>query len=109
VEHEELEPQEDLLRYFEKVSNRPVRTREDLENYLGFVDEVKPQWLHVNRAARGWPLAQRIVLVVLFGFAVVQYYVVDVIAEIASLRGTTYFVPPAGPDARSAAARPDRA
>ena len=94
---DELKPQEDLVGYFELTSGKSIRTREDLEKYFGCVQEVRPQWLHVNRVPGGWPLAQQIILALLFAFAVVQYYFVDVVSEISSLHEVIYFVPPAKP------------
>ena len=107
MNQDRLRPQEDLLRYFEQVSDKSVRTPEDLEKYLACVQEVRPQWLHVNRVARGWPLVQQIVLVLLFGFALVQYLVMDVLVEIVSLREVIYFVPTSRTDTRAAAHKPE--
>ena len=109
MNQENLEPQDDLLRYFEKVTDKSIRTREDLDRYLSCVEEVRPQWFHVNRPARGWPLVQRIILVVLFGVALVQYVMIDVIVEIASLRQTLYFAPATTPETKPAPDKSGRA
>lgn len=89
---ERLEAQEDLVNYFERVTGRGIKTREDLERYLDCAQEVRPQWLHVNHVPRGSNLFKQIVLAVLFVIAVVQYVSMDVLVDIASLPRTTYFV-----------------
>ena len=87
-----LDPQEDLVAYFERVTGKRIRTREDLERYLECAKEVRPQWLHVNRAPHGSALLRQIVLAALFVIAVVEYVSMDVLVEIASMPSTTYFV-----------------
>lgn len=87
-----LDPQEDLVGYFERVTGKRIRTREDLERYLECAQEVRPQWLHVNRVPQGSALFKQIVLAALLAIAVVQYVSMDVLVEIASMPSTTYFV-----------------
>jgi hypothetical protein len=91
---ERLDPQEDLVNYFERVTGHGMKTREDLERYLDCAQEVRPQWLHVNRVPRGANLFKQIALGVLLVIAVVQYVSMDVLVEIASLPSTTYFLTP---------------
>ncbi len=92
--------QEDLLLYYERVSGRILRTQADLDRFLDCAQEVRPQWLHVNRPPRGMALAKQIVLALLFAFASLQYFVLDVVTEIAALRENVYMAPARLPSTR---------
>ena len=89
---ERLDTQEDLVSYFERVTGHGIRSRADLERYLDCAQEVRPQWLHVNRIPTGSGFFKQIVLAVLLVIAVGQYVALDALVEIASLPRTTYFV-----------------
>ena len=89
---ERLDAQEDLVSYFERVTGRGIKTREDLERYLDCAKEVRPQWVHVNRVPDAPALFKQIVLAVLLVIAVVQYVSLDVLIEIATMPSTTYFI-----------------
>ena len=89
---ERLDAQEDLVNYFERVTGRSIRSRADLDRYLDCAQEVRPQWLHVNRIPTGSTFFKQIVLAVLLVIAVVQYVSLDALVEIASLPRTTYFI-----------------
>ena len=88
-----LEPQEDLVDYFERSTGRRIRTRADLERYLDCAQEVRPQWHHINRVPTGSSLFKQIVLALLFAIAVVQYVTMDVLVEIAKIPSNIYIVP----------------
>lgn len=89
---ERLDAQEDLVNYFERVTGHAIRSRADLDRYLDYAQDVRPQWLHVNRVPTGSAFFKQIVLALLLVIAVVQYVALDALVEIASLPGTTYFV-----------------
>ena len=88
---ERLDPQEDLVAYFERSTGQRIRTRADLERYLDCAKEVRPQWLHVTSVPKGSALLKQIVLAVLFVVALAQYMSMDVLLEIAKLPANTYF------------------
>jgi len=50
---------------------------------------------------RRWLKAKKITLVALLAFGVMQYYILDVLLEIVSMRSTTYFVPVSPPMLKS--------
>jgi len=87
-----LDPQEDLVGYFERSTGQRIRTRADLERYLDCAEEVRPQWLEVNRVPRGSALFKQIVLVLLFVIALAQYITMDTLVEIAKIPSNIYFV-----------------
>ena len=89
-----LDPQEDLLNYFERVNGWRLKTKGDLDRYLDYAQEVRPPWLRASRVERGWPLLKQILLAVLFAVAAGQYIFLDAAVEIASLPGTIYFLTP---------------
>ena len=90
-----LDPQEDLVAYFERSTGQRIRSSADLERYLDCAEEIRPQWLHVTSVPKGSALLKQIVLALLFVIAAVQYVTMDVLVEIARLPANTYFVPPA--------------
>ena len=50
---------------------------------------------------RRWLKAKKIALVALLAFGVIQYYILDVLLEIVSMRTTTFFVPVSAPVLKS--------
>ena len=50
---------------------------------------------------RRWLKAKKITLVALLAFGVIQYYILDVLLEIVSMRTTTFFVPVSAPVLKS--------
>jgi hypothetical protein len=93
VRDREQETREELLRYLEQVSGHSLRTRQDVDRFLRFLDEVHP---HKNPAPAdtGWSIAKRLILAVLLGFAVFQYYAVDVVTEIMLIEKVKFLTPP---------------
>jgi len=93
VGYDKLDPQEDLVNYFERVSGHSLRGKADLDRYLDYARDVRPSlWLHVNRVSQGWALVKQLILVLLFAVALGQYIFLDVFVEVASLQRTVYFV-----------------
>lgn len=74
---------EELLSCLEQASGRRIRTREDIES------------------VRRWQKVKDVTLVALAAFAFVQYYAIDVMAQIMALRENTYFVPTDAPMTKS--------
>jgi hypothetical protein len=72
------------------LTGRTLRTREDIAAY---VREVKARTAADEPSVQRWLKAKKITLAALLAFGVVQYYILDVMLEIASMRSTTFFVP----------------
>jgi hypothetical protein len=98
VAQDHPETREELLQHLEKLSGRTLRTREDIQAY---VSEMSARKVADEPAVRGWVRAKKITLIALFAFGVVQYYILDVMLEIVSMRTTTYFVPASAPVLKS--------
>jgi hypothetical protein len=84
------ETREELIEHLEKLTGRTLRTRAEIQAY---VREVSDRKATDEPSVRRWLNAKRITLIALLAFGVVQYYVLDVLLEIVSMRTTTYFVP----------------
>jgi len=92
------ETREELVQHLEKLTGRTLRTRADIQAY---VREVSARKATDQPSVRRWLNAKRITLVALLAFGVIQYYILDVLLEIASMRGTTFFVPASAPMLKS--------
>ena len=92
------ESREELIQYLEQVSGRRIRTREDIKGYL---DEVAARKAVDDPSVRRWQQAKTITLIGLATFAFIQYYMMDVMVQIFSLRETTVFVPVSVPTVKS--------
>ena len=92
------ESRQELIEYLEQVSGRRIRTREDIKAYL---DEVAARKAADEPSVRRWQQAKTITLIGLATFAFVQYYMMDVMVQILSLRETTVFVPVSAPMVKS--------
>ena len=84
------ETREELVRHLEKLTGRTFKTREDIQAY---VREVGSRKATDQPSVRRWLNAKRVTLAVLLVFGVLQYYILDVMLEIASMRTTVFFVP----------------
>ena len=92
------ESREELLQHLEKLTGRTLKTRADIAAY---VREVRLRSAADEPSVQRWLKAKKITLGALFAFSVIQYYVVDVMLEIASMPSTTYFVPVAAQTQKS--------
>jgi hypothetical protein len=92
------ETREALVQHLEKLTGRTFRTRADIQAY---VREVGQRKAADEPAVRGWLKAKRITLGALLAFGVLQYYMFDVLLEIASMRSTVFFVPSTTPVLKS--------
>jgi hypothetical protein len=98
VDERQPETREELLQHLEKLTGRTLRTREDIQAY---VREVAARKAADDPSVRRWLKAKRITLVALLAFGVIQYYILDVLLEIVSMRTTTFFVPASTPVLKS--------
>ena len=86
----EPEGREELIQHLEKLTGRSLKTREDIQAY---VREVSARKASDQPSVRRWLNVKKATLVALLAFGVIQYYMLDVMLEIVSMRTTTYFVP----------------
>jgi hypothetical protein len=84
------ETREELVQHLEMLTGRTLRTRADIQSY---VREVAARKAADEPAVRRWLQLKKVTLIVLLGFGVMQYYILDVMLEIVSMRSTTFFVP----------------
>ena len=92
------ESREELLQHLEKLAGRTLKTRADIAAYAR---EVRLRSAADEPSVRRWLKAKKITLATLFAFSVIQYYLLDVMLEIASIPATTYFVPVAAQTQKS--------
>lgn len=84
------ESREQLVQHLERLTGRTLKTREDIQAYVREVGERKAT---EQPSVRRWLKAKKVTLGALLAFGVVQYYALDVMLEIVSLRSTTFFIP----------------
>ena len=89
---------EELIQHLEKLTGRTLKTREDIAAY---VREVTARRATDQRSVQRWLKAKKATLILLLAFGVIQYYILDVMLEIVSMRSTTCFVPARAPVLRS--------
>jgi len=76
-------------------------SREELLKHL--VDELAARKAVDLPSVRRWQKVKAVMLIALAAFAFVQYYVIDVMAQIMALRENVYFLPVAAPAPKSKA------
>jgi hypothetical protein len=81
---------EELVQHLERLTGRSLRTREDIQAY---VREAAARKAGERPAVRRWLRAKKATLIALLAFGIIQYYVLDVMLEIMSMRTNTFFVP----------------
>ena len=92
------ESREELVQHLEKLTGRTLRTREDIQAY---VREVAARKAADKPSVRRWLKLKKVTLVALLAFGIMQYYILDVMLEIVSMRSTTFFVPARAPVLKS--------
>ena len=92
------ETREELVQHLEKLTGRTLKTREDIAAY---VREVSARRASDEPSVKRWLKAKNATLIALLAFGFIQYYVLDVMLEIVSMRSTTFFVPARAPVLRS--------
>jgi hypothetical protein len=88
------ETREELVQYLEQLTGRTLKTREDIRSY---VSEVAARRALEQPSVQRWLKIKRVTLVGLLAFGVMQYYILDVLVEIVSMRTMTFFVPASAP------------
>ena len=83
---------EELLRHLDQLAGRSIRTRAELEAYL---DELKARGepAPVKPLDRRWAIAKQAVLGFGLLIAVLQYYLIDIYVEIASMQRVQFLNP----------------
>jgi len=94
VSEREAENREELIQHLEQLTGRSLKTREDIQAY---VREVSARRAADQPSVRRWLSVKKATLIALLAFGVIQYYMLDVMLEIVSMRTTTYFVPARAP------------
>jgi hypothetical protein len=92
------ESREELIQHLENLTGRTLKTREDIAAY---VREVRARSGADVPSVQRWLKAKKVTLIALLSFGVIQYYLLEVMLEIASMRSTTYFVPVSNPTLKS--------
>ena len=92
------ETREELVQHLEELTGRTLRTRADIESY---VREVSARKATDEPSVRRWLKVKKFTLIGLLAFSAMQYYMFDVLLEIASMRSTTFFVPASAPVMKS--------
>ena len=92
------ESREELVQHLEKLTGRSLRTREDIQAY---VREVAARKAVHKPSVRRWLKLKKVTLAALLAFGIMQYYILDVMLEIVSMRSTTFFVPARAPVLKS--------
>lgn len=90
VAEKETQTREELVQHLEKLTGRTFKTREDIQNYVREVSSREPR---DHPSVKRWVRAKHIALGALLLYGLVQYYVLDIMLEIASLQSPTFFVP----------------
>jgi hypothetical protein len=89
---------EELVQYLESLTGRTFHTREDIQSY---VREVSARKAADEPSVRRWLKVKKLTLFALLAFSVMQYYILDVLLEIASMRSNTFFIPASMPMMKS--------
>jgi hypothetical protein len=84
------ETREELVQHLEQLTGRTLRTRADIQAY---VQQAAVRKATDQPSVRRWLRIKKGTLFALLAFGVIQYYVLDVMLQIASLPTNTYFVP----------------
>ena len=92
---------EELLQYLDQLAGRSIRTRAELESYLNDL-RAGEQPVQPKSLDRRWAVAKHAVLGVGLLIAVLQYYLIDIYVEIATMQ-RVLFISPAGPALRRSA------
>ena len=78
----------------EQVSGHSLRTRQDIDRYLQFLNEVRPQKEPGTWLVTGLVVLKRLVLIALMAFAAFQYLAVGVVTEVLSVDKVKFLTPP---------------
>ena len=90
---------EQLVEFLEELSGRSLRTRAELESYLS---ELKARTDAPAPRPRHWTIAKHALLAAGLLIAVLQFYLIDIYVEIASMQRVQFLNPADSPLIRSA-------
>lgn len=96
------ESREALLAKLEQMTGRALRTPEDVRTFVSLLQQHEDD--AAKRSFDTWRTVKRCALVALLGLALGQYYVIEVLTQLASLHENTFFVPASVSMVRSALA-----
>ena len=85
------ESPDELLRQLEETTGRTFRSKEDVRR---FAEEfLRDRQGQLDRISARWRVVKQLALFASLALAFLQYYLVDTLYQIVSLRETTVFVP----------------
>jgi len=84
------ESREELIQHLESLTGRTLKTREEIAAY---VREVCARSAADTPSVQRWTSVKKMTLIALFAFGLIQYYLLEVMLQIATMHSTTYFVP----------------
>lgn len=90
---------EELLSELERLTGRHFQTREDVQNFVAAVEAEKSA--KQARSAARWRMLKHSTLLALLVLAAMQFYLLDTLVQVLSLRELTVFVPVTARDLRS--------
>jgi hypothetical protein len=82
---------EDLLRQLEETTGRVFRSREDVRRFAE--ESLRDRQAQLDRISSRWRMVKNVALLASLVLAFLQYYLLDTLYQIVSLRETTVFVP----------------
>jgi len=85
------ESPEELIRQLEETTGRTFRSREDVRRFAE--EYLRERQAQLDRISSRWRMVKQIALFASLALAFLQYYLVDTLYQIVSLRETTVFVP----------------
>jgi len=94
VGERQLESREQLVQHLERLTGRSLRTREEIQAYAR---EAAARRAADQPSVKRWLRVKKMTLVALLAFGFMQYYILDVLLQIASMHSTVYFVPVRAP------------
>ena len=98
----QAESREALLAKLEELTGRALRTHQDVREFVALVQAREND--AAKRSFSLWRSVKRYALLALLAVALGQYYVIDLLTQLASMRENTFFVPAVMPLVRSALA-----
>jgi hypothetical protein len=90
---------EALLAELEQLTGLHFRTRDDVRDFVARLEAEKDA--RGARSVERWRFVKRSTLLALFALAVAQYFALDTLLQVMSLRELTVFVPVTARDVRS--------
>jgi hypothetical protein len=102
TDNPQVESRQALLAKLEQLTGRALRSHEEVREFVALVQAREHE--AAEHSSRQWRSTKRWALVVVLALALGQYYVIDLLTQLASMRENTFFVPAVLPMMRSALA-----